>query len=319
VFTTPCYHSGVLTRRQFIQLGAAGLAVFPSWLAEAADDRFYVGVIADTHVIDDFYKGPEGSPEDTESIFRTSERLGAARDALNALRPALDLVFLIGDYVHDYPSADLDFYFTQKTRIDHAKALTDGFRMPVHVGFGNHDYAVPQVSREATHELFRRKLGIRPYYHVDHRGWKFIHLNNFLGRTWEAGHANFSRKRGSLGEEQLNWLDAQLSERKPTLVFVHYPLSAIEAVEVADLGLHSLLKRHASTVQRVISGHWHRWVDVGREYGPPHLVIAATRYDPDAYLVLEIDAHAATHRPLNLDLVDWDTHFSRAYVPASKR
>ena len=102
-------------------------------------------------------------------------------------------------------------------------------------------------------------------------------------------------------------------------MFVHYPLSAIEAVEVADLGLHSLLKRHASTVQRVISGHWHRWVDVGREYGPPHLVIAATRYDPDAYLVLEIDAKAATHRPLNLDLVDWNTHFSRAYAPVSRR
>ena len=64
--------------------------------------------------------------------------------------------------------------FIQKnhTRIDRAKALTDGFRMPVHVGFGNHDYAVPQVSREASHELFRRKLGIKPYYAVDHRGWK---------------------------------------------------------------------------------------------------------------------------------------------------
>ncbi len=191
--------------------------------------------------------------------------------------------------------------------------------MPVHVGFGNHDYAVPQVSRDASHELFRRKLEVKPYYAVDHKGWKFIHVNNFLGRTWDAAHPGFNRKRGSLGEEQLNWLEAQLSERKPTFVFVHYPLSVIEPVEVADLGLHTLLKRYASTVQRVISGHWHRWVDVGREYGPPHLVIAATRYDPDAYLILEIDATAATHRPLNLGLVEWNTHFSRAYVPAATR
>jgi len=309
----------VLTRRQFIQVGAAGLALPRFWQAEPGRDTFYIAVIADTHVIDDFYRGPEGSPEDTESILKTSDRLIAARDTLNALRPALDLVFLVGDYFHDYPSADLEFYFTHTTRIDRAKAVTDGFRMPVHVGFGNHDYAVPQVSRQASHELFRRKLGVKPYYAVDHRGWKFIHLNNFLGRTWDASHASFSRKLGSLGEEQLNWLDSQLSERKPTFVFVHYPLSVIEAVEISDLGLHALLKRHTSTVQRVISGHWHRWVDVGREYGPPHLVIAATRYDPDAYLILEIDATAATHRPLNLRLVEWNTHFSRAYVPAATR
>ena len=34
--------------------------------------------------------------------------------------------------------------------------------MPVHIGFGNHDYAVPGVSREASHELFRCKLGVKP-------------------------------------------------------------------------------------------------------------------------------------------------------------
>ncbi len=286
--------------------------------AAAASDTFYVGVIADSHVIDRFYKGPEGNPEDSESIFKTSERLASARDLLNRLRPPLDMVFLVGDYFHDYPSTDLDFYFTNTTRIDHARALTDGFRMPVHVGFGNHDYAVPQVSRAMSHELFRRKLGVQPYYAVDHRGWKFIHLNNFLGHTWDPAHAGYRKQRGSLGEEQLNWLDAQLSERAPSLVFIHYPLSLIEPREVSDLGLAALLARHASTVQRVISGHWHRWVDAGREYGPPHLVIASTRYDADAYLIIEIDARAGTHRPLNLDHVEWNTHFSRAYAPLSQ-
>lgn len=303
------------SRRHFLELSGASLFALPSFLTAKPDSQtFYVGIVADTHVIDGFYRGPEGNLEDTESIFKTSERLLAARDTLNALRPALDLVFLAGDYFHDYPSADLDFYFKETTRIDRAKALTDGFRMPVHVGFGNHDYGVPRVSREATHELFRRKLSLRPYYAVDYRGWKFIHVNNFLGATWDVGHAKYERSVGSLGEEQLTWLDAQLSERQPTFVFVHYPLRAIMPVEYRDLGLHTLLKRHAPTIQRVISGHWHRWVDLGREYGPEHLVIASTRYDPDAYLIVEIDSQAGTHRPLNLDLVEWNTHFSRPYV-----
>lgn len=298
-----------------MQLTAAGLFVPPFW--QSSSDSFRVAVIADTHVIDDLYTGPEGSPEDTASIMRTSERLTAARHLINAVNPSPDLVFLVGDYFHDYPSPDIDFYFTRTTRIDNAKALTDGFRMPVHVGFGNHDYSVPNVSREASHELFRRKLGVPPYYAVDHRGWKFIHVNNFLGTTWEAGHANYKKQRGSLGEEQLTWLDAQLSERKPTFVFVHYPLSLIEPTEVRDLGLHTLLRKHADTVQRVISGHWHRWVDVGREYGPQHLVMASTRYDEDAYLFIDIDTRTATHRAVNLDLVEWDTHFSRPYPVSS--
>lgn len=287
----------------------------PSFLhAQTGTGIFRFGVIADSHVIDGYYQGPESNPEDSESIFLTSERLAAARDVLNSLDPPLEKVFLIGDYFHDYPSADLEFYFTHDTRLDRAKALTDGFRMPVHVGFGNHDYAVPKVSREASHELFRRKFGVAPYYSVDHLGWRFIHVNNFLGATWDAGHAQYNKGLGSLGEAQLLWLEAQLAEGKPTFVFVHFPLSVVQPTEVRDLGLHTLLKRHASTVQRVFSGHWHRWVDEGRTYGPPHLVIGATRYDPDAYLVVEVDTQAGTHRLLNLHLVEWNTHFSKPFV-----
>lgn len=170
----------MVTRRHFLQLGGASLLAWPPFQqAEPGSGTFYVGVIADTHIIDELYRGPEGSPEDTASIFRTADRLVEAREALNALRPALDLVFLVGDYFHDYPSADIDFYFQNTTRIDRAKALTDAFSAPVYVGFGNHDYGVPTVSREATHELFRRKLSLQPYYAVDHRGWKF----NSLGST----------------------------------------------------------------------------------------------------------------------------------------
>ncbi len=68
------------------------------------------------------------------------------------------------------------------------------------------------------------------------------------------------------------------------MIFIHYPLGLIEPIEVADLGLHTLL----------------------------------TRYDEDAYLVIEIDTKAGAHRPMNLDLVEWNTHFSRPYLSVSK-
>jgi hypothetical protein len=295
-------------RRSFLRtIGAAAAA---STIAEAAGGAFRFAVIADTHIIDEMYRGPESNAEDTESILKTSERLRRTREQIEALQPAMDLTFLVGDYFHNYPSPDIDFYFQHKTRVDLAKELTDGFSMPVHAGFGNHDYDVPRFTRENSHELFRRKFGLEPYYSIEHKGFQFVHLNNFLGATWDSRSPRYDRAKGSLGEEQLNWFEAQLAQRKPTFVFIHYPLIIVEPNERADYGVHTLLKKHRETVQLVISGHWHKWFEFGRSYGPPHLVIAATRYDPNAYLIVEADPAKAGHRLLNIGLVDWNTHFS---------
>ncbi len=303
----------MITRKNFLRIAAAGgasLAVRPFASAAPDPSKFYFALIADTHIIDGFYKGPESNAEDTESMFKTTDRLESARGVINSLQPRIEQVFLVGDYFHDYPSPDIDFYFQNETRLDRAKALTDGFKMPVHAGFGNHDYSVKKMSRENSHELFRRKFGLKPYYSVEHKGWKFIHLNNFLGDTWTRGHAKFNPAMGSLGEEQLNWFEAELSQNKPSFVFIHYPLSIVAPLEVKDYGVHFLIKRHRDTIQRVVSGHWHRWFEFGRSFGPQHLVMAATRYDPNAYLIVEADTKAVKHELLNIGLVDWNTHFS---------
>jgi hypothetical protein len=305
-----------MTRNSFLRVGgaaAASLWIRPFAYAAADSARFYFAIIADTHIIDGFYKGPESNREDTESMFKTTERLESARALINSLEPKIERVFLVGDYFHNYPSPDIDFYFRNETRIDKAKALTDAFKMPVHVGFGNHDYWAAGMPRETSHELFRRKLGLKPYYTVEYRGWKFIHLNNFLGDTWNKGHAKFDTAVGSLGEEQLNWFEAELREHKPSFVIIHFPLSIVAPVEVRDYGVHALLKRHRDTIQRVVSGHWHRWFEFGRSYGPQHLVMAATRYDPNAYLIVEADTKAVSHELLNINLVDWNTHYSAPY------
>ena len=291
------------TRRAFLSAAAA------SCLAAPAGRSFRFAVIADTHITDEFNR-LEDSSEDTATLLKTAERLKQTRARINALRPAPDLAFLVGDYFHNYPSPDLDFYFQHKTRIDAAKELTDGFAMPVHACFGNHDYDVPSIPREHSHELFRRKLNLAPYYSLDHKGFKFIVLNNMLGATWDPKHAFFDQGKGSLGATQLEWFEAELDQRKPAFVFVHYPLILIERDERSGYGLHALLKKRKDTVQRVFSGHWHKWFEFGRSYGPQHLVVAATRFDPNAYLIVEADPARAAHTLLNIDSVDWDTHFS---------
>lgn len=300
-----------MTRRQFaLAAGAASL------LRGAASPRhFYFGVIADTHILDELYVPPANPTPEVETLQHTTPRLTAARDFLNKLNPPLEQMFLVGDYFHDYPSTDWDYYFKNKTRVDHAKAITDGFHMPFHAGFGNHDYDEPRISRKFSHDLFREKFGLKPYYAVEHKGWKFVHLNNFLGATWDPKSPAFKKSTGSLGVEQLEWFEAQLREHKPTFVFVHFPLMAVMAKEQRDFGLLPLLDRYKDTIQRVVSGHAHVWMDFGRSFGPEHWVMGATRFDEDAYLIVEADTVAMTHKILNIKEIDWSTHFSRPYQP----
>jgi predicted MPP superfamily phosphohydrolase len=310
-----------MNRRQFATLAGASLGSLLTqklWAeqarATASSDKFYIAFIADTHIIDNFYvKGSENGIEDNESILVTTPRLISARDLINSLNPAIEQVFLIGDYFHNYPSTDYDFYFKNTTRLDNAKVITDAFHMPVHLGFGNHDYDVRHVSREMSHRLFKAKFNAEPYSALDYKGYKFIHLNNFLGSTQDHTAPDFNPNIGSLGEEQLHWFEAQLQQRKPTFVFIHYPLIQDVATEFSDYGLQPLLYKYRDNIQLVISGHMHKWIDFAHTYGPQHYVMAATRYDPNAYMLMEIDTKRANWRFINADLVEWSTHYSKPY------
>lgn len=311
----------MLNRRQFNTLASGSLGSLLTrklWAEQArqavSPNIFYIALIADTHIIDEFYKpGSENGVEDNESILVTTPRLVSARDLINSLDPPIEQVFLIGDYFHNYPSTDYDFYFKNKTRLDNAKAITDGFRMPVHLGFGNHDYDVRRVSREMSHRLFEAKYNTKPFSALDYKGCRFLHLNNFLGSTQDNTAHDFNPAIGSLGEEQLHWLEAELADRKPTYLFIHYPLMQVVPTEFADYGLRSILRKHADTIQLVVSGHLHRWIDFAHTYGPQHYVMAATRYDPNAYMLLEINSRRGTWRFLNANLVEWSTHYSQPY------
>lgn len=311
----------MLNRREFATLASASfgnLLTQRLWAEQVrpttSPDKFYFALVADTHIIDNFYvKGSENGVEDNESILVTTPRLIAARDLINSLNPAIEQVFLIGDYFHNYPSTDYDFYFQNTTRLDNAKAITDKFRAPVHLGFGNHDYDVHRVPRETSHRLFRAKFDTAPYSVLDYKGYKFIHLNNFLGSTQDNKAASFNPNTGSLGETQLHWFEAQLQQRKPTFVFIHYPLIQVQATEFADYGVQSLLRKYADTIQLVVSGHLHKWLDFAHTYGPQHYVMAATRYDPNAYMLMEVDAKHGTWKFMNASLVEWATHYSKPY------
>lgn len=307
-------------RRSFLSIaggltGLSALSQVPVFAAPPSASQFRFVVIADSHIIDDFYDRQESNPLDTATVKHTRESLIRTRSLIHALNPQPDMVFLAGDYVHDFPSPDYDFYFKNVTRLDHAKRITDGFRMKVYAGFGNHDYFVPQHDREFAHRLYAQKFGLKPYYAVDHKDCRFIMLNNFLGESWNASNKEaFNKRLGTLGGVQLQWLEAQLAERKQTFVFVHFPASIIVPTEYRDFGLHSLLKKYADSIHFVTAGHWHRWHDFKTEFGPQHFVMGATRYDADSYMVVDVDTLSATYTIRNLHCFQWGTRETDTFV-----
>ena len=70
--------SPLISRRQFTAVGSASFASLLTrnlWAEQvrpnASPDKFYFALVADTHIIDDFYvKGSENGVEDNESILR---------------------------------------------------------------------------------------------------------------------------------------------------------------------------------------------------------------------------------------------------------
>ena len=165
-----------MDRRQFTTLGAASLGNLLTrrlWAeqvrAAASPDKFYFALVADTHIIDNFYvKGSENSVEDNESILVTTPRLTSARDLINSLSPAIEQVFLIGDYFHNYPSTDYDFYFQNTTRLDQQhlnfipriRFVLDAFGNHKHLAGGDIDRSIAKIDPQITLDHDEGFIGI---------------------------------------------------------------------------------------------------------------------------------------------------------------
>lgn len=263
-------------------------------------DSFYFLALADTHIIDDFYRGPEGNLEDSVNIFRSRRNLAQVIERVKTMDYPIELGFIAGDFIHNYPSNEWSFFFQNKTRIDHAKALAMAFPFPMLVGLGNHDYAVKEVSQAFTNRLFAEKLGIEPYYVVERHGFKFFMLNNFLGDTWNPASEDYGKGTGSFGRAQLMWLDESLADGKPAFLVTHFSMMQLAKEEYPDLSFFTILEKYKDTILMVFTGHLHRWMDVS-QYPVKGLGLGSTRYDEDAFALVKVDTFDWSVEILNED------------------
>ena len=280
-------------RRLFLQqLGAAGLVLQGSlWGLPLAckraedtgqDQVFYFAVITDPHI--------QADPE-----HNNNKHLATTIQILNDFEVPLDFVVLTGDLVDELPSDDPAYYDEHDdSELHRLKEILAQAAMPCHLVMGNHDYYIDQDDMEnhvtadvaAREALFQQLLDMPgPWHRFDSQGIAFYCLNTMQQddeASWSPGSC------GSFGQEQLAWLEEQLSDGMSAFLFFHHPLALDNAVEAGLTMLfpfevpraegdydkyegseyedwtdpiYALLQERASQVLAVFVGHGHYFVE----------------------------------------------------------
>jgi 3',5'-cyclic AMP phosphodiesterase CpdA len=191
--------------------------------------------ISDTHI--GFNK--EANPDVAGTLTQTI-------DIVNGMSDAPALIIHTGDITHLSKPAEFDLAAQLLGRLRTSE---------IHTVPGEHDTADATVTEYFSR--FGKASDNRGYYSFDHAGVHFIGLINVL--QFKAGGL------GTLGDEQLAWVAADLKSRSastPIVVFAHMPLWTIYEPWGWGTGdaeqLLSQLRRFGSVT--VLNGHIHQIV-----------------------------------------------------------
>ncbi len=182
-----------------------------------------------------------------ELAYGVVDTLGSARaaiDAVLALDPAPDMVLVTGDLAYDGQPEEYEALASELGRLP----------MPVRVIPGNHD----------RREAFRAALGAhipagpageRITYATEVGTLRILALDSTIP----------DMPGGTLGAEQIAWLDRELGKEptRPAIVMLHHPpfdcgVAHMDRIRCTDgEALGRMIARHPR-VERVICGHVHR-------------------------------------------------------------
>jgi len=164
------------------------------------------------------FTDPHVSPHGPGSMW-----LAKALEHANDLKDAPSMILFGGDMVFDGNMATKDDMAAQWNTFH--TTLRNHNSLPVRYAIGNHDvwgwfsHSVDSQEAEYGKQWVRDTLQLaNTYYSFDQVGWHFVVLDSI--KRHKMGYI------GSLGPEQLDWLDGDLSAHanKPTLVMSHIPL-----------------------------------------------------------------------------------------------
>ncbi|MGW5864835.1 phosphodiesterase [Streptomyces sp. NPDC055239] len=213
-----------------------------------------------------------------------------------ALEPRPTCVVITGDLTeHGRPA-----------EYEQLREIIAGFPLPLHLTTGNHDDPVALAKTFGGTAHLGGTHSTR--YAVEYEDLTLIALDS---KVPGAGH-------GRLGDDQLTWLDAQLTARPdtPTLVCVHHPpadigIPFLDGMRLKDgEALAQLLSRHPQ-VTRVLAGHVHR--PITGAYAGTTLSTAPSTYLQSSLTMSTEGAMGYVPEPTAFQLhlrtsTDWVTH-----------
>ncbi len=186
----------------------------------------------------------------------------AAVDTVNAKHPDVDAVLVTGDL------ADLG----EEEAYARAAMLLARFSVPVLVIPGNHD------STEVLRSVFSAFPGMRDprvagkvCHAVEIGGVTVVSLDTSVDGCADGRH------HGTLGGEQLDWLEETLRRAGPSLIAMHHPplevgIPFMDRITLTDAHSFAEVIARNENVLRIVCGHVHRTI-VGEVAGVPVIAV----------------------------------------------
>lgn len=238
---------------------------------------------------------------DGDMTASTPQKVAALVTKAATATPAPEFITITGDLTETvYEPVDLG----QGSRIETLKTILQSAALPIEGCLGNHDYYKSDEllyefteDRDARDELFRQQIGFEPWYYTIHGGVRFVYLNAMQGDRWNQSLG----LNGSMGQQQLQWLDALLSDGKPALLFLHHPPSSV--LESGDMTLEQVVQDHAANVMAIFVGHVH--VFARDQLAGVPLYVTEAGYKGNAFHHVRVDASTWSVEILNEADIDY--------------
>lgn len=254
-------------------IAMAGIALWGMQVYSASGDNLTFAQISDAHY----------SSAKTNTSYRlTAESGELLEDAIAQVNetPNVDFVMFTGDMINTPYERELMKFFPYANKL----------KCPWYAVFGNHDIS---IGGYLSKSLYTSMLNghnkdfhfNKPYYSfVPKKGYKVIGLDSIIDTRITAN--------GELSEEELKWLDKELSKSKNdiVLIFMHGPLvepmhSSNHATLNADKALN-IISKYKNPIA-VFSGHYHT-TKITQMGNVLHVSTPSLVSYPDAFRIVKI-------------------------------
>lgn len=237
-------------------------------------------------VLSDIHVRVPGNPDDRgyDNAGNVSN-LTTAVATINSRFSESEFVMVTGDLVGCLFSENPADYLTgQLNPAETVKDIMSGLGVPWHPALGNHDYhsgydlgageMIPARSQSSIEAVWRKVLGIEPYYSFVHKGARFVVLNSSRGPA-ASDVCPFSQVeamcRGSFDAAQMAWFEQELQKPEPCLLFFHHPVVTDKSSDVVwsffaedfqvddNDRFYDIAGAYTGKIKAIFVGHGHMW------------------------------------------------------------